>query len=365
MIFSFKTVLSMEKMRQKGFRVPFQKPIAILLVSLFAFSISASPAEEEVVSPPQTVIKLRMATVAPEGTPWSQVVREVGQRVKENTGGAIQVRPYLGGQLGGELETLEGVQLGTIHVWAGSTGAVESLIPEFGVFDLPFLWNSSDEVYYVLDNVLKEPLFKKLEAVGLKGLAWNENGWRHFANQKKPIHTVEDVRQFKWRSQESQVHLKFWDALGAPSTPIAITELFNALQMGIVDATENSLVMLSATGAWEVLKYLTLSYHIYQPAIIVMNKKTWEKIPQEYREASQKEFDWAQKRVRELMEAFEPELLQAYRDKGFEINTLTPEERAAFAKQTAGVREHFRKRFKDVLPLIEKALSDYRSRQSS
>ncbi|MBI4208507.1 MAG: TRAP transporter substrate-binding protein [Deltaproteobacteria bacterium] len=339
----------------KSFRCAF---LFSLLLAIFS-SVEADEVK------PADVIKLRMATVAPEGTPWAQVVSEVGERIVQKTGGKMKIRAYLGGQLGGEVESLEGTQLGTIHIWAGSLAAFEGMDPQFGVFDLPFLWQSDDEVYYVLDNVLKEPLFKRLDALGLKGVAWSENGWRHFANKKKPIHTVADVREFKWRSQESQVHVAFWKALGAPATPIAITELFNALQMGIVDATENSLVMLSATGVWETLKYLTLSYHIYQPAVIVINKKAWEKIPEEYRNASEAEFIWAQSRVRELMRNFEPELLEAYQQKGFKINKLTPEEKMEFMKQTAGVQGQFRDRFKETLPLIEKALIDYRAKKKA
>ncbi len=341
-----------------------RKLCVILLEALFLFSPLSLLAEDRS-APPTDVIKLRMATVAPEGTPWAQVVAEVGERITQKTGGKIKIRAYMGGQLGGEVETLEGAQLGTIHVWAGSLAALEGMDPQFGVFDLPFLWQSDEEVYYILDHVLKEPLFRRLDALGLKGVAWSENGWRHFANNKKPIHTVADVREFKWRSQESRVHIAFWKALGAPATPISITELFNALQMGIVDATENSLVMLSATGVWETLKYLTLSYHIYQPAVIVINKKAWEAIPEEYRKISEEEFIWAENRVRELMRAFEPELLEAYRKKGFQINPLTPEEKAEFIRQTAGVKEQFRDRFKDVLPLIEKSLVEYRSQRKT
>ena len=99
--------------------------------------------------------KVKVATIAPADTPWHTGFLTVKKNVEQRTEGNVKLLLFMGGQLGAEIETLEGAQLGTIHMWAGSTGAIENLIPDFGVFDLPFLWDSTEELYYVLDNVVK------------------------------------------------------------------------------------------------------------------------------------------------------------------------------------------------------------------
>lgn len=303
--------------------------------------------------------KIKVATIAPVDTPWHAGLLKVKKNVEERTNGDIKLLLFMGGQLGAEIETLEGAQLGTIEMWAGSTGAVESLIFDFGVFDLPFLWDNTDELYYVLDNVVQEPLFQKFDALGLKAIAWSENGWRHFANKTRPIHTPDDLKAMKWRSQESEVHLAMWEALEAIAMPINMTEVFNALQTGMVDGADNSLLILSATGWWETMKYLTVSNHIYQPGVIVFNLNFWNTLPAEYQHIITEEFVQIMEYIRTELARFEPEMIEVFRAMGYAVNELTPEERAVFAEKTHSVHEKFARRFENILPLIEQGKQDF------
>lgn len=303
--------------------------------------------------------KIKVATIAPVDTPWHAGFLEVKKNVEERTNGDIKFLLFMGGQLGAEIETLEGAQLGTIEMWAGSTGALESLISDFGVFDLPFLWNNTDELYYVLDNVVKESLFQRFDALGLKAVAWSENGWRHFANKKDPIHTPNDLKAIKWRSQESEVHLAMWEALEATAVPVNMTEVFSALQTGMVDGVDNSLLILSATGWWETMQYLTVSNHIYQPGVLAFNLNFWNQLPEDYQQIILEEFTKSTVYARTELAKFEPEMIEVFAAMGYEVNELTPEERAVFAEKTKVVHEKFAKKFENILPLIEQGKQEF------
>ena len=322
--------------------------LVAVIVAMFSLTVQAGPK-----------FKIKVATIAPVDTPWHAGFLEVKKNVEARTNGDIKFLLFMGGQLGAEIETLEGAQLGTIEMWAGSTGALESLISDFGVFDLPFLWNNTDELYYVLDNVVKEPLFRGFDALGLKAVAWSENGWRHFANKKGPIHTPDDLKAMKWRSQESEVHLAMWDALESTAVPVNMTEVFSALQTGMVDGADNSLLILSATGWWETMKYLTVSNHIYQPGVLVFNVNFWNRLPEEYQQILTEEFTKSTVYARTELAKFEPEMIEVFQAMGYEVNELTPEERALFAEKTKGVHEKFAEKFQNILPLIEQGKQDF------
>ncbi len=306
--------------------------------------------------------KLKIATIAPADTPWHSAILTAKKNIEKRTNKNVRLLLFMGGQLGAEIQTLEGTQLGTLQIWAGSTGAIENLRSEFGVFDLPFLWESPEELYYVLDNVVKESLFKKLESIGLKTIAWTENGWRHFANKKSPIHTPDDLQPIKWRSQESEVHLAMWKAFETTATPVNMTEVFSALQTGMVDGADNSLLILSATGWWETMKYLTISNHIYQPGVIVCNLDYWNKLPKEYQQIISEEFTNSANFLRAELAKFEPEMIEVFKTMGYEVNTLTPEERKLFEEKTKVIHGQFTEKFSDILPLIQQGKEEFKKK---
>ncbi len=307
--------------------------------------------------------KLKTATIAPTDTPWHDGFLTVKKNIEKRTDKNVRLLLFMGGQLGAEIQTLESAQLGTIQIWAGSTGALENLIPDFGVFDLPFLWGSTEELYYVLDNVVKEPLFQKFEALGLKAIAWSENGWRHFANKKHPIHTPDDLQDIKWRSQESEVHLAMWNALEATAVPVNMTEVFSALQTGMVEGADNSLLILSATGWWETMKYLTVSNHIYQPGVIACNLDYWNSLPEEYQQIITEEFTNSANLARSKLAEFEPEMIEVFKAMGYEVNTLSPQERTRFEEKVKVLHEQFADKFSNILPLIQKGKEEFKSKQ--
>lgn len=334
------------------------KPDRIISVCIFLLIIVNGYAQEK--KKPDYIIKF--GTVAPVDTPWHQVMLGIKKDIETQTNHRVEFQLFFGGQLGGELQMIEAVQMGVLEAWGGSTGALESFVPEFGVFDLPFLWESDEECYYVMDNVLKKPLFDRLEKVNLHGLGWTENGWRNIATRDRIIHTPDDLKGLKIRSQESKVHLAFWKAVGANAIPVSMAEVYNAIQTRIVDGADNSLIMISATGWWDVLKYVTISKHIYQPAVIVINRDYFNKLPDDIKKILEKIFVDAQPKIRKALAEFEPELIEAYKEKGNVVYFLTPEERALFREKTKDVARQFEKQFGEILSLIKKTQEEFRKK---
>ena len=305
---------------------------------------------------------IRLATVAPADTPWHKVLLDIKKSVADKTKGRVNLLLFMGGQLGGEVETLKGCQMGAIEAWGGSTGALETLIPEFGMFDLPFLWKSDDELYYIIDNVLTKPFFDKLEKIGLKGASWTENGWRNIGTRTKAVRLPDDLKGLKIRSQESRVHLAFWKALGAIPIPVPIPDVLSALQTGLVDGADSSIIIMSASGWLDTVKYLTISRHIYQPAVVAFNKEYFNKLPRQTRSILLEEFKKSQALFRKGLKEVEPELLKEYMAKGIEVYELTPGERKEFEDKVRIVQDEFRELFGDFLGMTYKAQAKHRGK---
>jgi len=305
---------------------------------------------------------IRLATVAPADTPWHKVLLDIKKSVADKTKGRVNLLLFMGGQLGGEVETLKGCQMGAIEAWGGSTGALETLIPEFGMFDLPFLWQSDEELYYIVDNVLTKPFFDKLEKIGLKGASWTENGWRNMGIRTKAVRLPGDLSGLKIRSQESKVHLAFWKALGATPIPVPMPDVLSALQTGLVDGADSSIIIMSASGWLDTVKYLTISRHIYQPAVVAFNKGYFDNLPRQTRFILLEEFKKIQALIRKGLKEVEPELLKEYMAKGIEVIELTPAERKEFEDKVRIVQDEFRELFGDFLEITYKAQAKHRGK---
>jgi len=192
--------------------------------------------------------------------------------VEKRTQGRYRIDQYPDSALGGEVEMMKGVQLGTVDM-AFITGApMPNFVPEIGVFGIPFLIRDARHAYRVLDGPLGQELLKKFEAQNIVALAWGENGMRHLTNSRHPIRVPADLRGLKLRVPQSDVMVEGFDALGADTHPLAFPEVYGALQTGRFDGQENPIATIIASKFYQVQKYLTLSGHIYDPAAFLMSK---------------------------------------------------------------------------------------------
>lgn len=225
------------------------------------------------------VYTLKIASVAPEGTPWSDGLAQFKKAAELASGGKLKVKLFLGGVLGDENETVLQTQKGQIQAVGASTGAIASIVPELNVLELPFLFRTAAEADYILDGPALPTLEKAFRDRGLQLGFWSENGYRSFGTTFGFIKNPLDLKGHKMRSQENDVHLGMYKAFGASPVPIPTTEVLTSLQTGVVDGYDNTPLYASAAQWLSNTKYFTLTNHIYQPAAIVVNKAWYDSLP--------------------------------------------------------------------------------------
>jgi tripartite ATP-independent transporter DctP family solute receptor len=204
---------------------------------------------------------------APEGIGAQAFADEV----KKRSNGRLEIRLHSGGALGGEREMLEGIQIGTVDLALPATAVVGNFVPDVQILDIPFLFRDIDHAYRVLEGPIGQELLAKFPERGLIGLALGGNGFRQLTNSKKPVSSPDDLRGLKLRTMENQTHLMVWRQLGALPTPMALPEVFTALQQGVVDGQENPIGAIINNKFGQVQKYLTITNHAFTSIAVVMS----------------------------------------------------------------------------------------------
>jgi len=203
--------------------------------------------------------------------------------VNARGGGRIEVQVYGAGALGAEREYVEAIMAGTVQAGIAS-GVMGGFLREAMVTDIPYLFPSASIAWKVLDGPFGDKLSNLLlEKTGLRNLAFAEVGFRHFTNDVRPIKSPADVKGLKIRVQENPLFMTLIKALGGNPTPIAWTEVYTALQTGVVDGHENPISSTVFAKIYEVQKYLTLDGHVYGVDWFVMNNKFFESLPEDLR----------------------------------------------------------------------------------
>lgn len=308
--------------------------------------------------------ELKIATVAPDRTPWADLLKEYKTNVERASKGRILVRVFLGGTMGDENETVRMTARGELSGVGASTGAVATLVEDLAAIEIPFLFDNASEADYVLDKYLLAPMEARFRTKDLVLVMWSENGFRHFG-ANFPIATPADLRKKSMRSQESYVHIEMWKALEASASGIPTTEVTTALKTGSVAGFDQALLYMVA-GAWHSsIKHMTLSAHIYQPAVIAFNRKWFDSLPPDLQEICIREGRALVRKGRAAIRKMNPKLLDIVKAAGVKVVPLSPEGRQAFVTKTAGVRAKVKARSastKEIVELIEKGLAEYRAK---
>jgi TRAP-type transport system periplasmic protein len=201
--------------------------------------------------------------------------------VAKRTQGRYRIEQYPNSALGGEIEMLKAVQLGTVGL-AFITGApLPNILPDIGVFNIPFLFRDVAQAHAVLDGSIGQSYLGKFRDKDLVALAWGENGMRHITNSKHEIQTPEDLQGLKLRLPQSDVMLAGFNALGANVSPLPFPQLYGALQSGQFDGQENPIATIQSSQFNQVQKYLTLTAHVYDPAILFMSTDDFDELSDE------------------------------------------------------------------------------------
>ncbi|MBV8915877.1 MAG: TRAP transporter substrate-binding protein DctP [Acetobacteraceae bacterium] len=210
---------------------------------------------------------------------------EFSRKIETATGGAFRVEEYPSGVLGGEVELLDGLRKGEVDVAIVTSVVFSDVVPEFGAFDLPFLFHDAAHARAVLDGPIGQEYLGKFRGHGLVALAWGETGMRHLTNSKCPVRAPADLRGLRMRVPQSEVMLRCFRQLGVDATPLGFPALYGALESGRFDGQENPIETIRAAHFDRVQRYLTLSGHIYCSAIILAGQDCWDDLTPVERDA--------------------------------------------------------------------------------
>lgn len=250
--------------------------------------------------------------------------------VEAETGGAVEVKVFPAGQLGGERELIEATKLGTIQMCMVSA-AIAGYYKEAQVLDIPYLFSSAPIAWKVMDGWFgKEMAEDCLKKTGMRVLAYGETGFRNFTNSVRPIRSPADMKGLKIRVMESPVYINMVKALGAAPTPIAWPETYTALQQKVVDGQENPVSVILSVKFFEVQKYLTLDGHSYGVDFILINDKFFQTLSKETQQILRTSAINAGMIGRSIQQLNSALGVSQLRDKGMEVYSPTPHERNLF-----------------------------------
>ena len=231
----------------------------------------------------QATIVIKFSHVVAPDTPKGKGAQRFKELAEQRTGGKVKVEVYPNSQLYKDKEEMEALQLGSVQMLAPSLAKFGPLgVKDFEVFDLPFLFKDDAAFRGITEGPLGKELFAKLEPKGIKGMAYWDNGF-HIMSANKPLHKVEDFKGMKMRIQSSKVLDAQMRALGAIPQVMAFSELYQALQSGVVDGTEGTPSNFWTQKIYEVQKHITMSNHGHLAYAVIVNKKFWDGLPADIR----------------------------------------------------------------------------------
>jgi tripartite ATP-independent transporter DctP family solute receptor len=298
------------------------------------------------------VIELKLGNTTPAAGNQSLVAEEFAKRVNEKLAGKVKVTVFNNSQLGNERELLQKLKIGTVDLSQPST-IMSTIAPEFGVFDMPYLLKDRAHVARFVDKVFWSDLAPKAEAKGYKIIAVYENGIRHITNSKRPIDTPADLKGLKIRIPKGVWRQHMFEAYGAVPAPMEFSELFVALQSGVMDGQENPLTNIYGAKLNEVQKFLSLTAHVYTPSFLTVGLDRWNKLPADIRTEIEKIAREVQPWALATGEREDVDILEKLKKSDIKVNTAN---RDAFVAASKPVYDLFDKDVPGGKALVEKTL---------
>lgn len=324
--------------------------VSKLLAGLFACAVSFGVYAQE-------PIVIKFSHVVANATPKGKAADYFAQKAAELTKGRVKVEVYANSTLYKDKEEMEALQLGAVQMLAPSLAKFGPLgVRDFEVFDLPYIFDSYDDLHKVTTGPVGKQLLAKLEPKGISGLAFWDNGFKSFS-ANTPIRMPEDLKGKKLRIQSSKVLEEEIRALKALPQVMAFSEVYQALQTGVVDGTENPISNLYTQKMHEVQKHLSLTEHGYLGYAVIVNKKFWDGLPADVRAQLEEAMVQATRYANQIAKVENDNSLEAVRKSGkTEIHAPTAAERQAFKKALVPVHKKMESRIgKQTIDAVYKA----------
>jgi tripartite ATP-independent transporter DctP family solute receptor len=314
--------------------------LAVALIALLAGPVHA-----------QT--ELKFGHVGEPGSLIGASSDEFARRANAKLGGKYKVVVYGSSQLGGDKELLQKLKLGTIDFAQPST-VMSSEADIFGVFEMPYLVKNRDHMKKIEKELFWSKMAPEAEKKGLKLIAVWENGYRHITNNRHPINTPADLKGIKLRVPEGKWRVKMFQAYGANPSPMKFSEVFTALQTGVMDGQENPFAQIASAKFYEVQKYLSLTGHVYTPSYVAVGTKKWAGLPADVRTILETAARDTQAWVYEKAARDDEALLAKMKTAGIQVNEANKD---AFIAASKPVYEEYAKEVKGAKAVIDRAIA--------
>jgi tripartite ATP-independent transporter DctP family solute receptor len=280
---------------------------------------------------------IRVSNGINEDHPVGNGVAKMKACMAEKSGGKMKIQAFWGGALGGDLQATQALRAGTQEMVITSSSPLVGIMPELGVFDLPFLFTNEKEADAVLDGAFGKYISDKLPGFGVVNLSYWENGFRNLTNSKRAVSKAEELTGLKVRVMQNNIFLDSFKSMGANATPMAFGEVFAALETHAIDGQENPLVTIDTSKMYEVQKYLTMTRHAYTPFLMLYSKKLWDQLSAEEQtiltDCSIVGRDEERRVARELND----KSLANLKKQGMQVSEVAPDELAKMREATAAV----------------------------
>jgi tripartite ATP-independent transporter DctP family solute receptor len=273
----------------------------------------------------QQKIVLKATDVHPLGYPTVEAVVRMGKKLGEATSGRISIQMYPSMQLGGEKEMIEQAQVGALAIARVSVGPMGPIVPEFNVFNLPFMFRDAAHMEKVIDGPIGDELLAKLSdhpTANLIGLCWMNAGTRHVYNSKKPIRSVDDLKGLKIRMMGNPVFVDTMNALGGNGVSMGFDQLVNAMQTGVVDGAENNEPTYATGQHYRYAKYFSLTGHLMIPEVLVFSKRVFASLGKDDQDLIRRLARDAQLEERTLWYEMEKKSIAQMKEAGVEITDV-------------------------------------------
>lgn len=298
---------------------------------------------------------LYLAHNMPQSHPVHMGILELQQSLERKSGGSLKIKVFSDGQLGSEREVLELLQIGSIAITKVSAATLSNFVPEYHVLGIPFVFRDERHKFDVLEGEIGRSILEKGNKYWLRGLCFYDAGSRSFYTSTKAIRSPKDLKGMKIRVMNNQMSINMVKAMGGSGTPMAFSELYTALQQGVVDGAENNPPSFVESNHFEVCKYYTLDEHSGVPDVLVISTKYWNRLSDQEKEwLLEASMESAEAQKKYWKESVERSMKVAI-DKGVEV--IVPD-KSLFAEQASTVKEDFKRDYPELRGLVDQIESN-------
>ncbi|HEY9548822.1 MAG TPA: TRAP transporter substrate-binding protein [Kiloniellaceae bacterium] len=301
-----------------------------LMSAVAVTGLIASPAVAQTLS-------LKFGHVGEPGSLFEASANEFARCANADLGDKAEVQVFGSSQLGSDTELLQKLKLGQVQ-FALPSSVMSSVDPTFGIFEMPYIIKSRDHMKRVQDAVMESKLQPAAEAHGYRIIGLWENGFRHITNNVRPISQPDDLKGVKLRTPKGEWRVKMFKLYGANPSPMAFSEVFTALQTGVMDGQENPYTQIWSAKFQEVQKYLSITGHVYTPAYALVSERHYADLPEDVRSVLDQCGQETQAFVYETAAKMETDLLDKLKEGGIEVNEA---DKDAFIAASKPVYEDF------------------------